>query len=202
MPRSTRRADLRPSLILASRSPRRRRLLRQIGFHVRVIPSGIEETVQPGHSPVQYVRSISLQKAEEVAGRLRRGIVVGADTEVVYRGRIFGKPSSAADARRMLRELSGRTHTVHTGVAIVDARTHRARTFVESTRVTFRRLSREEIAAYVATGSPMDKAGAYGIQDDLGAVFIERVEGCFTTVVGFPLARFHRELERFLRRTT
>jgi septum formation protein len=120
----------------------------------------------------------------------------------VYRGRIFGKPSSAAEARRMLRELSGRTHTVHTGVAIVDARSHRSHTFVESTHVTFRRLSAKEIAAYVKTGSPMDKAGAYGIQDDLGAVFIERVEGCFTTVVGFPLARFHRELERFLRRTS
>lgn len=176
--------------------------MRQIGFDVRVIPSDIEETVHPGHSPVQYVRSVSLLKAQEVARRLRRGIVIGADTEVVYRGRIFGKPSSAADAKRMLRDLSGRTHTVHTGVAIVDAQTQRSLTFVESTRVTFRRLSRQEIAAYVATGSPMDKAGAYGLQDDLGAVFIERVEGCFTTVVGFPLARFHRELERFLRRTT
>ncbi len=145
------------------------------------------------------MRSVSLQKAREVAQRLKKGIVVGADTEVVYRGCIFGKPVSASDARRMLRELSGRTHTVHTGVALVDAATGRSRTFVESTKVTFRRLSGAEIAAYVATGSPMDKAGAYGIQDDLGAVFIERVEGCFTTVVGFPLARFHRELERFQR---
>ncbi|MCU0452321.1 MAG: Maf family protein [Bacteroidetes bacterium] len=199
MPRSTRRPAVRPSLILASHSPRRRRLLRQIGFDVRVIPSGVEETVHPDHSPVQYVRSVSLQKAREVAQRLKKGIVVGADTEVVYRGCIFGKPVSASDARRMLRELSGRTHTVHTGVALVDAATGRSRTFVESTKVTFRRLSGAEIAAYVATGSPMDKAGAYGIQDDLGAVFIERVEGCFTTVVGFPLARFHRELERFQR---
>lgn len=165
------------------------------------MPSGIEETVDPGHSPVQYVRSISLQKAREIAGRLKRGIVVGADTEVVHRGRIFGKPTSAADARRMLSDLSGKTHTVHTGVTIVDATTGRSRSFVESTRVTFRRLSRTEIAAYVATGSPMDKAGAYGLQDDLGAVFIERVEGCFTTVVGFPLARFHRELQKFLRHT-
>jgi septum formation protein len=162
----------------------------------------VEETVHPDHSPVQYVRSVSLEKAMDVAHRVKRGIVVGADTEVVLRGRIFGKPSSPADARRMLRDLSGRTHTVHTGVAIVDAATLRSHTFVESTRVTFRRLSPSEIAAYVATGSPMDKAGAYGIQDDLGAVFIERVEGCFTTVVGFPLARFHRELKRFRRRTT
>ncbi len=145
------------------------------------------------------MRTVALQKAQEVARRLKRGIVVGADTEVILRGRIFGKPSSPADARRMLRDLSGKTHTVHTGVAIVDARTGRRRTFVESTKVTFRRLSGAEIADYVATGSPMDKAGAYGIQDDHGAVFIERVEGCFYTVVGFPLARFHREFELFHR---
>lgn len=141
-----------------------------------------------------------MDKALHVAKRFRRGVVVAADTEVILRGRIFGKPVSAADARRMLAALSGRTHVVHTGVALVNAGNGRRKTFVESTRVTFRRLSRAEITAYVASGSPMDKAGAYGIQDDHGAVFVERIEGCFTTVVGFPLARFHRELELFLRR--
>ena len=125
---------------------------------------------------------------------------MAADTEVILRGRIFGKPASAADARRMLATLSGKTHVVHTGVALVNARNGRRRTFVESTRVTFRRLSRAEISAYVASGAPMDKAGAYGIQDDHGAVFVERIEGCFYTVMGFPLSRFHRELKLFLRR--
>ncbi len=125
---------------------------------------------------------------------------MAADTEVILRGRIFGKPASAADARRMLATLSGKTHVVHTGVALVNARNGRRRTFVESTRVTFRRLSRAEISSYVASGAPMDKAGAYGIQDDHGAVFVERIEGCFYTVMGFPLSRFHRELKLFLRR--
>jgi septum formation protein len=191
---------MRVSLILASRSPRRRRLLRQAGYRVRVVPSGIEEPVDPDHTPTQHVRKVALDKALHVARRFRQAVVVAADTEVILRGRIFGKPVSAADARRMLATLSGKTHVVHTGVALVNAADGRRRTFVESTRVTFRRLSRAEIAAYVASGSPMDKAGAYGIQDDHGAVFVERIEGCFTTVVGFPLARFHRELELFLRR--
>lgn len=98
----------------------------------------------------------------------------------------------------MLRKLSGRTHTVLTGVAIVDAHSGRRRTFVERTRVTFRVLTDMEIKLYVASGSPMDKAGAYGIQDDHGAVFVEKMSGCFYTVVGFPLARFHVELQKFL----
>ena len=165
-----------------------------------MVPSGIEEPVDPDHSPAQHVRKVALDKALHVAQRVRGGIVVAADTEVILRGRIFGKPASAADARRMLATLSGKTHVVHTGVALVNARNGRRRTFVESTRVTFRRLSRAEISSYVASGAPMDKAGAYGIQDDHGAVFVERIEGCFYTVMGFPLSRFHRELKLFLRR--
>lgn len=165
-----------------------------------MIPSGIDEPIDPSHSPPQHVRKVALDKALHVARRLRIGIVVGADTEVIYRGRIFGKPRSKADARRMLSALSGRTHTVHTGVALVDASTGRRTTFVETTRVTFRRLSRREIREYVRTGAPMDKAGAYGIQDDRGAVFISRIEGDFYTVVGFPLARFTTTLNTFLLR--
>lgn len=199
MSRVTRTASQRASLILASQSPRRRRLLRQAGYRVRVIPSGIDEPIDASHSPVQHVRTVALDKALHVARRLRSGIVVGADTEVIYQGRIFGKPRSKADARRMLTTLSGRTHTVHTGVALVDASTGRRTTFVETTRVTFRRLSDREIRAYVATGAPMDKAGAYGIQDDRGAVFIARIVGDFYTVVGFPLARFTTALDAFLK---
>jgi septum formation protein len=165
-----------------------------------VIPSGIEEPIDPNHSPVQHVRKVALDKALHIAQRFRSGVVVGADTEVIYRGRIFGKPRSKADARRMLTVLSGRTHTVHTGVALVDASTGRRTTFVESTQVTFRRLSSREIRDYVATGAPMDKAGAYGIQDDRGAVFISRIAGDFYTVVGFPLARFTSALRSFQKR--
>jgi len=134
----------------------------------------------------------------DVATRVRSGVVVGADTIVVLSGKFLGKPLSPSDARSMLRRLSGRTHNVYSGVAIVDAETGRSTTFAERTRVTFRMLEEDEIRAYVASGAPMDKAGAYGIQDDYGAVFVEKVVGCFYTVVGFPLSRFHLVLRRFL----
>jgi len=149
--------------------------------------------------PASMVRRLALEKATDVAGRVRRGIVVGADTIVVLRGRVLGKPGDERQARRMLGQLSGRTHTVYTGVALVDARTDRRMTFYERTRVTFRRISQQEIRDYVRSGSPLDKAGAYGIQDDFGAVFVEKVSGCFYNVVGFPLSRFYVELPRFER---
>ena len=190
-----------PTLILASQSPRRRALLRQIGLRFRVIPSHTPERIRRNESPRQNARRIAVEKAREVAGRLRRGIVIGADTIVVLDGRILGKPSTPADARRMLRLLSGREHTVFTGFAIIDAQTGRMRAGVEATRVQFRVLGRQEIASYVRAGSPMDKAGAYGIQDDFGAVFVERIRGCYYTVVGFPLARFYTEWQRFTRTT-
>ena len=185
-------------LILASQSPRRRVLLRQAGYRFIVRPSGIDEPIDTAHSPEWNARRIALDKAMDVATRVRSGVVVGADTIVVLSGKFLGKPLSPSDARSMLRRLSGRTHNVYSGVAIVDAETGRSTTFAERTRVTFRMLEEDEIRAYVASGAPMDKAGAYGIQDDYGAVFVEKVVGCFYTVVGFPLSRFHLVLRRFL----
>ncbi len=187
-------------LILASQSPRRRILLRQIGCSFRVMPSGVSERLRHSESPGHNARRIALEKARDVASRVREGIVVGADTIVVLGGRFLGKPASSAEARRMLRALSGREHLVYTGFALVDAASRLHMTGVERTRVRFRKLDAAEIDAYVQSGSPMDKAGAYGIQDDYGAVFVERVSGCFYTVVGFPLARFHTELQAFTRK--
>jgi len=129
---------------------------------------------------------------------VRTGIVIGADTIVVLKKRILGKPSSPKEARQMLRLLSGRTHTVFTGFAIVDVRSGAARVDHEETKVTFRKIGSREIADYVDSGSPMDKAGAYGIQDDFGAVFVERIDGCFYTVVGFPLSKFYSTFRQFL----
>ncbi len=146
------------------------------------------------------VRRLALEKARDIAGRSRSGIVVGADTIVVLSGHVLGKPRDSRQARAMLRALSGRTHTVFTGVALVDVRTGGWTSFAERTRVTFRKISRSEILEYVRSGSPLDKAGAYGIQDDFGAVFVEKVSGCFYNVVGFPLSRFYVELPRFERR--
>jgi septum formation protein len=188
-----------PPLILASQSPRRRLLLKQIGLKFSVRPSSVPEDVLDHESPEQNVKRIALAKALEVARRVRRGIVVGADTIVVLGNEILGKPRSAGEAKRMLRKLSGRQHVVYTGFALVDASTGRKIVDVERTKVKFRKLNAVEIDEYVASGSPMDKAGAYGIQDDYGAVFVERVEGCFYNVVGFPLTRFYLDLRRFVR---
>ena len=185
-------------LILASRSPRRKKLLHQIGLRFRIIPSGADETFQKGISPAQNARRIALRKARDVAGRLKKGIVIGADTIVVLNQHILGKPVSLKDAKRMLRLLSGKKHCVYTGIALVDVRSRQEWSAVERTFVKFRKLSSEEIDRYAASGSPMDKAGAYGIQDDYGAVFVEEVNGCFNNVVGFPLSRFSLLLESAL----
>ena len=188
-----------PPLILASQSPRRRLLLKQIGLKFSVRPSSVREDVLDHESPVLNAKRIALAKALDVARGLKRGIVVGADTIVVLGNEILGKPRNAAEARRMLRKLSGKQHIVYTGFALVDASTGRKVVDIEKTKVKFRKLSAAEIEEYVASGSPMDKAGAYGIQDDYGAVFVQRVEGCFYNVVGFPLelvASILRELEQ------
>lgn len=188
-------------MILASVSPRRRLLLRQIGLAFRVVPSRVRETINRNHSPSRNVRRIALEKATEVAARSRRGIVVGADTIVVLGREILGKPESKREARAMLSRLSGREHSVYTGFALVDIRSGRVHTDVVRTRVRFRKLTKREISEYVASGSPLDKAGAYGIQDDFGAVFVETINGCFYNVVGFPLVRFYQALKEF-RNTT
>ena len=187
-----------PPLILASRSPRRKRLLRQIGLKFTVRPSDVREDVLDHEPPERNAKRIALTKAVQIAKDLKIGIVIGADTIVVLGTRILGKPRTHAEARRMLRSLSGRMHTVYTAFALIDAATQKQTVQIEKTKVWFRTLSGREIAEYVASGSPMDKAGAYGIQDDYGAVFVERVEGCFYNVVGFPLTKFYKTLQKFL----
>ena len=188
---------LNKRLVLASQSPRRISLLQQIGLKVDVIPSDIPEEFDPTMSAGENARRLSLRKAVDVGKRIDDAIIIGADTVVVIDGMLLGKPSDPDDAIRMLEILSGRTHTVYTGFSLLDRPSDRSVTDLERTSVTFRRLPRREIEEYVASGSPLDKAGAYGIQDDYGAVFVTRIEGCFYNVVGFPLARFYTTLERF-----
>jgi len=187
-----------PRLILASQSPRRRLLLKQIGLGFTVRPSRVEELFSPRESPGNNAKRIALEKAFDVARSTSRGIVVGADTIVVIDGAILGKPGTRKEARAMLMRLSGREHVVYTGIALVDAKSGMFLSDVERTKVRFRSLGRREVAEYVASGAPMDKAGAYGIQDDYGAVFVEKVDGCFYNVVGFPLARFYTLLTEFV----
>jgi septum formation protein len=187
-----------PPLILASQSPRRKNLLRQIGLKFTVRPSHVPEDVLDHEAPEHNAKRIALSKAVEISRGVRNGIVIGADTIVVLGDRILGKPRTRDEAKKMLRSLSGRMHTVYTAFALIDARTRRKTVQIEKTKVWFRKLSRREIADYVASGSPMDKAGAYGIQDDYGAVFVRRVEGCFYNVVGFPLTKFYVALQGFV----
>ncbi len=184
-------------LILASQSPRRKKLLKQIGMEFRVIPSRAAEIFSSHQSPGENAQRIALEKVTDVAARLRKGIVIGADTIVVLDHHVLGKPKSKDDAKRMLRLLSGREHSVFTGFALKDVESGKYTAGVEETKVRFRKLGEKEIADYVNSGSPMDKAGSYGIQDDFGAVFIERVNGCFYNVVGFPLARFYSTFQQF-----
>lgn len=183
--------------ILASKSPRRKILLKQIGLNFRVRPSRINETLLENEPPEVAAKRIALEKAMDVALSDNRNIVIGADTIVVIDRKILGKPKTKNEARKMLSTLSGREHTVYTGIALVDASTRRWNSDVVGTKVKFRKMTSVEIDSYVESGSPMDKAGAYGIQDDYGAVFVERVNGCFYNVVGFPLSRFYMMLKEF-----
>jgi septum formation protein len=185
-------------IILASQSPRRSLLLQQVGIKFDVVPSSIHEKIDPKKSFAENVKSLSFHKASDIAHRFSVGIVIGADTIVVIENRVLGKPVSSEQAKEMLKLLSGKTHTVYTGFAFVDAATKKSYIDFESTDVTFRVLTDKEIENYVSSGSPMDKAGAYGIQDDFGAVFVEKISGDYYTVVGFPLCKFYIKFQKFL----
>ena len=175
-------------VVLASQSPRRRDLLTLVGVAHEVRPADVDERVRPGEAPDAYVRRLAGEKARAVADGLGDpgAAVVAADTTVVVDGEILGKPADAAEARAMVRRLAGRAHEVFTGMAVV--RGPRLADAVERVGVTFRPLGDDEIAAYVATGEPMDKAGAYGIQG-YGATIVERVDGDYFAVMGLSLRR-------------
>ncbi len=184
-------------LILASASQRRAEILRDAGFSFTVLSSAVDETPYPGESPHDLVQRLAVAKAELVAARaVGPAIVVAADTVVTLEGRIFGKPRSSDDARHMLEKLSGRTHAVVTGIALIRLPDAERFTFAESSVVHFAKLSAEEINRYLATGEPHDKAGAYAIQGRAGR-YIPRIEGCYFNVVGLPLARLQHALIEF-----
>jgi nucleoside triphosphate pyrophosphatase len=179
-------------LILASNSPRRTEILRHAGFRFKVRATYIDESLLARESPRAHVLRLAREKTRAAAERLKRGrsaaIVIGADTVVVARGKILGKPRNAAGAHRMLRLLIGRTHEVLTGVCLRRVSDGEELHHVESTRVHFLKLSHTDIKDYIATREPFDKAGAYGIQGVAGR-FIDRIEGCYFNVVGLPLSR-------------
>lgn len=183
-------------IILASASPRRHELMSRIGLTFDVEISEIDEDMPDGVEPAWCVRDLAHRKAAAVAGKHREGIVIGADTIVVSRGRILGKPTDATDARQMLGFLSGAEHEVLTGVAVIDTVSRKSVVEHELTRVVFKKLTPEEIDGYVASGEPLDKAGAYGIQE-LGALLVKEIHGCYFNVVGLPVAKLADMLKLF-----
>jgi septum formation protein len=181
-------------LVLASASPRRAELLRLAGYRFTVSHADLDETPHPGEAPAAYVQRLAEAKAAAVAGRHPDALVLGADTTVVVDGDILGKPVDAADAAAMLTRLQGRVHEVLTGVAVAGPGGRASA--VAATRVWFAPMSAGEIADYVASGEPMDKAGAYAIQG-LASRYVERIEGSHPNVVGLPVAVVHALLRRF-----
>ena len=182
-------------IILASASPRRKEILEMLGVkNMRIIPAVGEEKAPEHAAPEEIVRSLALEKAREVAVQAAAGeTVIAADTIVWHKGRIFGKPHSEAEALSMLKELSGQTHTVYTGVALI--RDGQELSAAEETSVRFRPISTEEIEAYVKSGEPMDKAGAYGAQGR-ASVFVEGIEGDFFNVMGLPVCLLDSMLKK------
>ena len=182
------------SLILASSSPRRRAFLKQLGLRFRVVVPDTDERPRPNERPIAFARRAARDKARAVALRAGdRSIVIAADTIVVLGSTILGKPRSAADARRMLKLLSGRTHEVMTGVCVRRGRSEQS--FVTRTRVAFKKLTPQEIDFYVDSGEPKDKAGAYAIQG-IGSFLVREIRGSYTNVVGLPVAELLDVLER------
>ncbi len=186
-------------LILASRSPRRKDLLTQIGLQFDCIPSTVAELIDDDVSPSEHVTILAERKARDVARTVSSGVVVGADTIVVHDGEIIEKPETEDDAVHFLQRLSDARHEVYTGYSLVEVPSWRVLTRFERTEVWFRRLDADEIASYVRSGSPMDKAGAYGIQDDFGAVFVRKIVGDYYNVVGLPLCSFYCSYRTFTR---
>jgi septum formation protein len=185
-------------LYLASKSPRRRKLLKQLNLKFRSFSVETEEIVLPDEKPHGAVLRIAKEKMMVAKQKIKHGIIITADTIVFLDGKVLGKPKNEKDAFRMLKKLSNKTHQVYSAYCIYNTRTKKMLAEFVKTDVTFRKLLDEEILQYIKTGSPMDKAGAYGIQDDFGAVFIDKIDGCYYNVVGLPLSKFYNSLLRII----
>lgn len=184
---------------MASASPRRAQLLSQVGIHFEVDPSSIEETFPDKMSPSEVVQQLARHKAEDVAKRHPGQFLIAADTVVCLHDKILGKPDNEEQAAEYLHKLSGQTHDVfsgvHAGITNSAGKFSSEISFFERTKVTFTALSELEIEQYIKYGQPFDKAGSYGIQDDLGSLFVEKIDGDYYNVVGFPLHRFYDRLK-------
>ena len=198
MSKSKLSAVLRQKYILASKSERRKQLLRQIGLNFISRDSRITELEEKDHHPVELIKYNSLTKSRTVAINYSKGIVIGADTIVVLDKIIINKPKDVRDAQKILKSLSGRKHFVYTGINIIDTKTGNEIFDYEKTSVYFRKLYDDEIKFYVRNHKPFDKAGAYGIQDDFGCLFIEKITGDYYNIMGLPLARLYGNLLKLI----
>ena len=177
---------------LASKSPRRRKLLKQLGIDFTSYSVELDEELIDGEHPVECVTRLAKEKMAKAKLEVNDGIIITADTIVVLGKEVIGKPSDENEAEKYLKMLSGKTHIVYTGFSVFNSITKKNIADYEKTEVEFRILDDLEIINYVKGGSPMDKAGAYGIQDDFGAVFVERINGCYYNVVGLPLTKLYQ----------
>ncbi|MEX0686030.1 MAG: Maf family protein [Balneolales bacterium] len=189
------------TIILASASPRRKKLLEQINLNFITAPQDIVETIDHQIEPNLFAVSTARRKAEKAASSIADALIIGSDTIVVHDDKVLGKPSDETEAFYMLSQLSDNSHLVITGVTLIitgpGGNILNQTEFSEHTTVTFSKLNKKEILEYIKTGSPMDKAGAYGIQDDWGSVFVSQIKGDYYNVVGFPLHKFYQTLKNF-----
>ncbi|MGA9778173.1 MAG: Maf family protein [Limisphaerales bacterium] len=185
-----------PPLILASASPRRAELLKQLNLEFQIVPGTIAETFDEQLSPLELCQLNAHRKARVIAKKHPDALVLGADTLVFLEGEIMGKPADVAEARRMLGRLQGRTHQVVTGVSVIHLRMHRERIFAASTDVTFHPLTAEQINIYLSKTNPLDKAGAYAIQEH-GDTIVSEISGSFSNVVGLPVEILKEEIRRW-----
>lgn len=183
-------------IILASRSPRRKELMKVLGIPFEVIPSSYEESSELRGDPIELVVFLSFQKAQDVASKYEDTLVIGVDTIVVLNDQILGKPSSKGGAREMLSRLSGKKHSVFTAFTIIDTFSRKVTSRVVESQVKFKQLSQKEIDTYIETGEPFDKAGGYGVQG-IGSILIEKIDGDYFNVVGLPLVTLADELRKF-----
>lgn len=183
----------RPVIILASSSPRRKELLAQIGIRFKAVPSSYEEDMSEKVSNTKLAEKLALGKALDIASKLKSGIVIGCDTFVALDSHRLGKPHDKKDAQRILKLISGKTMKVFSGIAVIDVK--RSKTVIdhEITEVKMKKLTQHEIDSYIATGEPLDKAGAYAIQG-IGAILIEKIDGCYSNVIGLPLYKLNLAL--------
>jgi septum formation protein len=183
---------------LASKSPRRRKLLKQLGIDFSSFSVELDEDFFDGEHPVECVTRLAREKMAKAKLEVNDGIIITADTIVVLGKEVIGKPSDENEAEKYLKMLSGKTHIVYTGFSVFNSITQKEITDYEKTEVEFRILDDLEIKSYVKGGSPMDKAGAYGIQDDFGAVFVNKINGCYYNVVGLPLTKLYQVLRSLI----